>query len=139
MGHAFCLSLTCEDHLVVWWLFLARLHAALSRVGCLLDHGILIAQQGLESLPLLKLTQVLHPDLLNENFRRAQYAVRGELYLKGEELRKAGREIIFTNGTVVLIDVITIIVICILRHEKLAWQMRLSWTFCGSGDPVLSA
>lgn len=42
--------------------------------------------------------QVLHPDLLNENFRNAEYAVRGELYLKGAELKKAGRDIIFTNG-----------------------------------------
>jgi hypothetical protein len=42
--------------------------------------------------------QVLHPDLLNDNFTRAEYAVRGELYLKGEELRKQGREVIFTNG-----------------------------------------
>lgn len=30
--------------------------------------------------------------------KAAQYAVRGELYLKGEELRKAGREILYTNG-----------------------------------------
>ena len=36
-------------------------------------------------------------DLLNEDFRRCQYAVRGELYLAAENLRKAGREIIFTN------------------------------------------
>ena len=43
-------------------------------------------------------TQVLHPDLLNKNFTQAEYAVRGELYLKGEELRKQGREVIFTNG-----------------------------------------
>jgi hypothetical protein len=50
------------------------------------------------------LGQVLHPDLLNENFKRAQYAVRGELYLKGEELRKAGREIIFTNGEQLMRD-----------------------------------
>ena len=42
--------------------------------------------------------QVLHPDLLNENFVRAEYAVRGELYLKGAELQKQGREVIFTNG-----------------------------------------
>jgi len=38
-----------------------------------------------------------HPDCINENVKAAQYAVRGELYLKGEELRKAGREVIFTN------------------------------------------
>ena len=30
--------------------------------------------------------------------KAAQYAVRGELYLKGEELRKAGRDILYTNG-----------------------------------------
>jgi len=41
--------------------------------------------------------KVLHPDLLNENIRNTQYAVRGELYLKAEELRRAGKEIIFTN------------------------------------------
>jgi hypothetical protein len=81
------------------------------------------------------LLQTLHPDLLNANVRNAQYAVRGELYLKArrldeergpcrlplahrlasqpharpdppartlapqaEELRRAGKEIIFTNG-----------------------------------------
>lgn len=42
--------------------------------------------------------KVLHPDLLNENLKKTQYAVRGELFLKAEELRKAGREIIITNG-----------------------------------------
>ena len=36
--------------------------------------------------------------MLAQNFREAQYAVRGELYLKGAELKKAGRDIIFTNG-----------------------------------------
>lgn len=40
----------------------------------------------------------MHPDLLNKDLRDAQYAVRGELYLKADELRKQGREIIFTNG-----------------------------------------
>lgn len=40
---------------------------------------------------------MLHPDLLNENVKKAQYAVRGELYIRGEELRKAGKEITFTN------------------------------------------
>ena len=35
---------------------------------------------------------------LAQNFKEAQYAVRGELYLKGAELKKAGRDIIFTNG-----------------------------------------
>jgi hypothetical protein len=29
-----------------------------------------------------------------------QYAVRGELFLKAEELRQAGKEIIFTNGKI---------------------------------------
>ena len=42
--------------------------------------------------------QVLHPDLLNKNFREAQYAVRGELYLRGAAMKKAGKDIIFTNG-----------------------------------------
>lgn len=42
--------------------------------------------------------KVLHPDLIAENFRKCQYAVRGELYLRAEELRQQGREIIFTNG-----------------------------------------
>lgn len=43
------------------------------------------------------LSQVLHPDLINANMKAAQYAVRGELYLKGEELRAAGRDILYTN------------------------------------------
>lgn len=42
--------------------------------------------------------KVLHPDLLNDNLKQTQYAVRGELFLKAEELRQAGKEIIFTNG-----------------------------------------
>lgn len=40
---------------------------------------------------------VLHPDLLNPRLLEAQYAVRGELYLKAEELKKT-RDIIYTNG-----------------------------------------
>lgn len=35
---------------------------------------------------------------MNENMRKTQYAVRGELYLKAEKLRKEGKPIIFTNG-----------------------------------------
>ncbi len=42
--------------------------------------------------------KVLHPELINEQVLKTQYAVRGELYLRAEELRKAGKEIIFTNG-----------------------------------------
>jgi hypothetical protein len=41
---------------------------------------------------------VLHPDLLNPRLLEAQYAVRGELYLKAEELKKQGEQIIYTNG-----------------------------------------
>lgn len=40
---------------------------------------------------------MLHPDLLNPRLLEAQYAVRGELYLKAEELKKT-RDIIYTNG-----------------------------------------
>jgi hypothetical protein len=29
---------------------------------------------------------------------KTQYAVRGELYLRAEQLRREGKEIIFTNG-----------------------------------------
>lgn len=51
-----------------------------------------------DSLPVNDIDgKVLHPDLINANMKAAQYAVRGELYLKGEELRKAGREILYTN------------------------------------------
>lgn len=42
--------------------------------------------------------KVTHPDLLNENLRKAQYAVRGELYNKAVELQSQGKEIIYTNG-----------------------------------------
>jgi hypothetical protein len=34
---------------------------------------------------------------LNENVKRVQYAVRGELYLRASELQKEGKKIIFTN------------------------------------------
>ena len=50
-----------------------------------------------ETLQNVKDGKVLHPDLLNENILKTQYAVRGELYLRAEELRRAGKEIIFTN------------------------------------------
>lgn len=42
--------------------------------------------------------KVLHPDLINPNILKTQYAVRGELYLKAEEMRRAGKEVIFTNS-----------------------------------------
>jgi len=41
--------------------------------------------------------KVMHPDLLNRHIKATEYAVRGELYLRGEELRREGKEIIFTN------------------------------------------
>lgn len=42
--------------------------------------------------------KTLHPDLLNEHVKRAEYAVRGELYLRAMELQKEGMKITFTNG-----------------------------------------
>ena len=50
------------------------------------------------ALPNVKDGKVAHPDLLNSNLLKAQYAVRGELYNKAMELQKTGRELIFTNG-----------------------------------------
>lgn len=41
---------------------------------------------------------MLHPDLLNPKLLEAQYAVRGELYLRAEELKKTSKQIIYTNG-----------------------------------------
>lgn len=46
---------------------------------------------------------VLHPSTLNQNMLKAQYAVRGELYNKAQELAAEGREIIYTNGTQVVV------------------------------------
>ena len=42
--------------------------------------------------------QAMHPDLLNPQVKRAEYAVRGELYLRAMELQKEGMKITFTNG-----------------------------------------
>ncbi|XP_018450621.1 glutamate--glyoxylate aminotransferase 1 isoform X1 [Raphanus sativus] len=39
----------------------------------------------------------LEYELLNENVKKCQYAVRGELYLRASELQKEGKKIIFTN------------------------------------------
>ncbi|KAF9611361.1 hypothetical protein IFM89_030906 [Coptis chinensis] len=39
----------------------------------------------------------LDHETLNENVKKAQYAVRGELYLRASELQKEGKKIIFTN------------------------------------------
>ncbi|GMH33360.1 hypothetical protein BSKO_01194 [Bryopsis sp. KO-2023] len=41
--------------------------------------------------------KVLHPDLLPGNIKKTSYAVRGELYLRAQELQREGREIIYTN------------------------------------------
>lgn len=59
----------------------------------------LARKMGIVALPNTKEGKVLHPDLINEHVKSAQYAVRGELYLRAQELLKEGREIIFTNGT----------------------------------------
>ena len=51
-----------------------------------------------QPLPNRKEGKVLHPDLINENIRKAQYAVRGELYNRAVQLAAQGKEIIYTNG-----------------------------------------
>ncbi|KAF5832917.1 alanine aminotransferase [Dunaliella salina] len=55
------------------------------------------SQRHASTMPVEKEGKVLHPDLLNRQVRETQYAVRGELYLRAEQLRKEGKEIIFTN------------------------------------------
>jgi hypothetical protein len=60
--------------------------------------GQRLFSSGQPALPNVKDGKVAHPDLLNENLLKAQYAVRGELYNKAMELQKTGRELIFTNG-----------------------------------------
>lgn len=57
----------------------------------------LARKMGAVALPNVKEGKVMHPDLINEHVKSAQYAVRGELYLRGQELIKEGKEIIFTN------------------------------------------
>jgi len=47
--------------------------------------------------PLDKEGKVLHEDTMNPKVLKAQYAVRGELYLRAEELRGQGKQIIATN------------------------------------------
>ncbi len=44
------------------------------------------------------MSRLIHLCLLNPQVFAASYAVRGELYLRAEELRKQGKDIIFTNG-----------------------------------------
>lgn len=64
-----------------------------------LRHMAALAQEAFEEAPQnSKDGKVLHPDLINDDMRRTVYAVRGELMKRGEELRKAGRDIIFTNS-----------------------------------------
>ncbi|GAB4818926.1 hypothetical protein N2152v2_005972 [Parachlorella kessleri] len=40
---------------------------------------------------------VLHPTTMNANLLKTQYAVRGEIYLKAQQLAAQGKEIIYTN------------------------------------------
>jgi len=74
---------------------------ALRASGSALRGSASAAEPMLESapatLPNVKDGKVSHPDLLNANMKKTQYAVRGELYLRAEELRRQGKEIIFTN------------------------------------------
>ncbi|XP_012479346.1 glutamate--glyoxylate aminotransferase 2 isoform X1 [Gossypium raimondii] len=41
--------------------------------------------------------KALDYETMNENVKKVQYAVRGELYLRASELQKEGKKIIFTN------------------------------------------
>lgn len=41
--------------------------------------------------------KALDYESINENMKKVQYAVRGELYLRASELQKEGKKIIFTN------------------------------------------
>jgi hypothetical protein len=50
-------------------------------------------------MPHSKNGYVLHPDLISEAVKKAQYAVRGELYLRAVQLQNAGMEITYTNST----------------------------------------
>eukprot|EP00210_Caulerpa_lentillifera_P004826 g4607.t1 len=45
------------------------------------------------SLPNTKDNKVMHPDCINEHVKKVEYAVRGELYLRAEELSKQGKQI----------------------------------------------
>lgn len=77
--------------------------SAVSQAAQACEHAPKAAGQrlfssGQPALPNVKDGKVAHPDLLNENLLKAQYAVRGELYNKAMELQKTGRELIFTNG-----------------------------------------
>ncbi|RMZ57633.1 hypothetical protein APUTEX25_001833, partial [Auxenochlorella protothecoides] len=47
--------------------------------------------------PASKEGKAMHPDLLNDNILKTQYAVRGELYTRAQELAKSGGEVIYTN------------------------------------------
>jgi hypothetical protein len=78
---------------------LARFASLLARqsFACQSNGAVAVAQQQ-RFYANSKDGKVLHPDLLNDAVLKTQYAVRGELYLRAEELRKAGKEIIFTNG-----------------------------------------
>ena len=58
----------------------------------------LAKKMGTVSLPNTKEGKVLHHELINEHIKSAQYAVRGELYLRAQELQKEGKEITYTNG-----------------------------------------
>lgn len=93
---------------------------AKTEVGDSVCNVGLARKMGVVALPNQKDGKVMHPDLINEHVKSAQYAVRGELYLRGQELIKEGKEIIFTNGehfsAVVLTDCGCIWQLAILRH-----------------------
>lgn len=65
--------------------------AGLARLSSCMHPGAQSRAMRLHSsLPHEKQGKVMHPDLFNESLLKAQYTVRGELYLAAEALRKAG-------------------------------------------------
>lgn len=58
---------------------------------------LLSSSSGHAPRPRSKEGKVLHPDLLNDNLQKTQYAVRGELYNRAQQMSQQGVECIYTN------------------------------------------
>ncbi|KAL6190461.1 hypothetical protein ACLB2K_036858 [Fragaria x ananassa] len=65
--------------------------------GLLCHSCSLSCQSSSSQLLTIMPPKALDYESLNENVKKVQYAVRGELYLRASELQKEGKKIIFTN------------------------------------------
>jgi hypothetical protein len=97
---------------------IARLLALAASLSMTFHRFASVPQPVDDSIPHSKNGYVLHPDLISETVKKAQYAVRGELYLRAVELENAGMEITYTNSALS----------CLCSSQLTGWINTAEWS-----------